>query len=196
MKKSILSLFVVLFIISACSDSSSPSKTGWEFFPLKIGNIWNYQSFYDNDTIYITFHIQRDTIINYQKWYEIAIDSMSYVYYQNKSTGLWAYNIYNFGDDNPSCLLYKYPAKTNEEYVVERDTIKVISIGQKVEVPAGNFNCYVYHMSGIGGMGSLYYYEHFISPNTGLIKQIVYEKKENNVNDTISVQELTSYTLK
>ncbi len=196
MKSIFFILIFAVVLITACSESSSPSVKKNEIFPLKAGNSWTYQSKSIDTTIITNLWVEKDTLIQGESWYKILADSMFSYYYKNLDDGLWALDMQDFIYYKPSNLIYKYPAKVNDEYYIEHEKYKIISIDQKVEVPAGTFSCYVYQNDYSNFDGHHYFNEVYLSQGTGIIKSITYDNKENNENDTINNIELTSYTLK
>ncbi len=195
MKSIYFILIFAVLVITACSESSSPSVEKKEIFPLKSGNSWTYEYKNTETTIITNLYVEKDTIIQGEIWYKMLTDSTYTNYYKNFDDGLWSLDIRDFSYYKPSNLIYKYPAKANDEYYVNYEKIKIVSTDQKVEVPAGTFNCYVYQLN--NSFSEIRYYNEIcLSPGTGIIKYCTYKKNENNKNDTIDVQELTSYTLK
>ena len=86
-------LFILtVLLIYSCSESTEPDNSINELIPLKIGNTWNYsRTVYDSSgfvlyTWNINSSIQRDTIINYTKWYGFT-DAPASMYFKNKFDG-------------------------------------------------------------------------------------------------------------
>jgi len=199
MKKIILSLIAVLFIISACSDSSSPSETK-EILPLKVGNEWNY-SFNSEDSNYnYSFYIEKDTLINDSIWYKLKVDSLNSFLTKNKKCGLWFYDINCSDTSNSAYLKYAYPVIYDDVWydVIKNYQMHVISRNMQVVVPAGVFSCYVYQKTypkQYGNDFKMAIDEMYFSPGIGLIKVINFIYVDNK-KEMESYQELTSYTLK
>ncbi len=187
MKKLILSLIAVLFIISACSDSSSPSETN-EILPLKVGNEWWFKNTpYKGDDSLTMFNIIRKAKYFDEDWFVFNLSGKQTLM-KNKADGLWAIEFSEEFPDGKEFVYFKYPAEIGTITYTESQEQKLISINEKVEVPAGVFNCYLYRsIYKDEGMSDIY-----LSPGTGFVKMIFYKDSVN----IIQTRELINYTLK
>ncbi|HPO63214.1 MAG TPA: hypothetical protein PK762_09040 [Candidatus Kapabacteria bacterium] len=131
----------------------------------------------------MTVYIFHDTVINNEKWF-------NYGSMKNREDGLWL----RFYSDKTKKweeeLRYKYPAVVGEQYSDSLDLVKVIAINEKVTVPAGTFNCYVYRMP----LFEDNYMDFYLCPGVGHIKTISYENM--NGHEIYEYQILQSYSLK
>jgi hypothetical protein len=142
MKNTYLILVVFLFVISSCKDNSTNNSETKEFFPLAVGNYWNYQwvmfdttGRIENDSIYLPEKVVGDTMIDGSKWFLYNI--LGYIgLVKNGPNGLYGYS----GNSTP-LLEYKYPALANE---MCGDSLYVIATNVSVSTKAGIFNCIEY----------------------------------------------------
>ncbi len=171
MKSIIFSFLVVICLISACSESSSPTKHNDEIFPLAIGNKWVYQKTLGNgfDTT-CTYQIMMDTILNNEKWYGYGCTLL-----QNNESGLWAILIDDSSTNRNPTLFYKYPALAGQEYEYTDIKVKVISINEEVTVPAGKFICYHYRFPLYKEEYLEVYMDYYLSPGVGMVKVEEYD---------------------
>jgi hypothetical protein len=144
----LISLFVIL-IISSCNNEDNiivPTKkiSNNKIVPLSIGNNWLYLS-NDNLTVkptisYSDERIAKDTIINNVKYFvleKLFSSDKSFCY--NDSLGY-------FQSSKDYNVNIKYPVQVGEVFYMNpfSDTVKVVSINQKITVPAGTFECIHY----------------------------------------------------
>lgn len=150
MKKiNLLSILILLLIsLISCGESTvnePPKKSNKnEIVPLSVGTYWKYK-YTDYDTINpkISFseeRITKDTTINNVKYFVLEK-----LFSKNKS---FCYNDNNgyFQNSKDYNVFVKYPAQVGEIFYMNpySDTVKVISVNQKITVPAGTFECYHY----------------------------------------------------
>lgn len=190
MKNIIFILLVVISIISACSESSSPSKHNNEIFPLAIGNKWVYQKTlgYGFDTTY-TYQIMMDTILNNEKWYGYGCTLM-----KNNESGLWGIICDDTTANGNPYLFYKYPAVAGQEYEYSDILVKVISINEEVTVPAGKFICYHYRFPLYKEENLEVYMDYYLSPGVGMVKIEEYTRSYGYL--SCDSQVLISYDIK
>jgi len=178
-------LLAVIIFASACSESSSPSNKKIEILPLEIGNKWEYKISSEGEIKDMTTMVFKDTIINNERWFDFGCLLMI-----NREDGLWL----RYYDDKTNKweeeLRYKYPAVAGEQYSDSLDLVKVIAINEKVTVPAGTFNCYVYRIP----LFEDNYMDYYLCPGVGNIKTVSYENW--NGHEIYEYQILQSYSLK
>ena len=135
-------VILIIFVAAGCSKNEIDKSV---ILPLKIGNYWVYKvtNTIDGKVETDTLKVARDTLIKGEKWFIVNHTSEhSFVLIlQNKSDGLHMVDYYN----TPHIFL-KYKAIPGEVFTPrkEKDSVKVISINEKVVVPAGTFECYIY----------------------------------------------------
>lgn len=154
-------LFSQLFLI-ACKDNTVNPTIESSFYPISVGNSWEY-NFKDYDstgalvyegpfdeTFIYTRMKDGQPVYQFNSWLNPPSPACcDYRYYfQNKtdgvhrlvssdSTGYWVYDY----------LLYKYPCSKNDYFTNGRndyDTTFVISLNDTVVCAAGRFECIVY----------------------------------------------------
>ncbi len=192
MKKLILSLIAVLFIISACSDSSSPSnEKSNEILPLKVGNEWWLKNTpYIGDDSLERFNIIREAKYYDENWFLFNLFEKQTLM-KNKSDGLW---VIEFNEENPDgkkTLYYKFPASVGTITNIKNAKITLLSINEKVDVPLGSFNCYLYRTEYESG----YMNDIYLSPGTGFVKMIYY-KDSSGVKVVKTTCNLINYIVK
>ena len=190
MKKLILSLITVLFIITACSDSSSPSETK-EILPLKVGNEWWFKNTpYKEDDSLTMFNIIREAKYYDEDWFVFNLYGKQTLM-QNKSDGLWKID---FNEENPEgkkSLYFKYPATVGTVTEIDDAKVTLLSDNEQVEVPVGSFSCYLYRtVYNDGYMDDVY-----LSPGTGFVK-IIFYKDSAGVKVVQTTRNLISYIVK
>jgi hypothetical protein len=217
MKTSIKLKIVLLILVTlgiSCKDEILVSGSDNSFYPLKVGNVWEYNIVqYDSlGTVEYegTFEekIISDTIINGQLLFEI--ESPEYrdpaccdykFYFENKLDGIYLL-IYS-----PLILIrnnhiYKYPCREGEIFSVNNiynDSIFVISTQDTVISEAGAFNCIVYKsivkdvtIPEEPILGYIYIY---VSPGIGKIKLESYSINSNQQLIKTFVYTLKNYVL-
>lgn len=199
----LLFIFTSLLIYS-CSESTEPDNSVNKLIPLKIGNTWNYsRTVYDSSGfVYYTDNIissvQRDTIINYTKWYGFT-DAPGSIYFTNKSNGYWALQtiVPNYFPHDTSFVIYKYPTHAGDVYGSTIIPREVVSINEMLTVPAGNFE--VIHIITTYLFSTNYQldsFETFIAPGIGIIKKMQIGKKHGGTKYVVYEDELENYTVK
>jgi len=190
MLKYIYSLvFVLGFVFLGCKDdNSAESPVGAkELVPSVIGNRWNYETLTPANSVSYHFNeITKDTMIQNEKWFVLAYDTLVNSYFINKADGLWF-----LSENGQPVLYYKNPAVSNDTYITSDSThIKIVSNNEKIEVKAGTFNCIHYDT-----YNKYFAFDEYWAPGYGLIKLIKYQL---NTNKQIVLEntELISYTLK
>lgn len=186
MKNLAFILLAVILFASACSESSSPSNKKLEILPLEIGNKWEYKTSLEGEINDMTAMIFKDTIINNERWFNYG----GCLLMINREDGLWL----RFYDDITNKwieeLRYKYPAVAGEQYSDSLDFVKVLSVNERITVPAGTFNCYVYRIP----LFEDNYMDFYLCPGIGGIKTVSYENW--NGHEIYEYQVLQSYSLK
>jgi hypothetical protein len=155
-------LFIWLFLFTGCNDNAVNLTRTTSFYPLVIGNTWNYDyKTYDSLAAVMSVLTMREALSatrmkNDSLVYEIdsplhppksgALNET--YYYQNKTDG-----VHFLKSSDPSGywisdnLLYKYPVSENGIYInayVYNDTTFVVSLNDTVICAAGKFNCITY----------------------------------------------------
>jgi hypothetical protein len=139
-------LMVCVASLSCGDDDPTNPWQGGEIYPLAIGNSWTYEVMnFDSlgnveslDTI--SASVVRDTVIDGETWYVTEGDGEEGIhigYCIIRSNGFYS----NWPDEE---LLYKYPARVGDQYMVEDDTVIVENLDESVTVPAGEFDCVRY----------------------------------------------------
>jgi len=200
--KKILTVFALLFYSYGCNDNPSSANNYQNFYPLNIGNRWEYkQQFFDStgvatDSAKFTESVVGDTVIAGEKWYqyisiENAFPSGVKNYYINRPDGL-----YYFSALSPTPQLsYKYPVQVNEVYNV---SMKIISVNEIVQTSDGKFNCVVYQQKTVAtnySAGAVVYINTFISPGIGKIKTELFHYSSQLVKVEDGIIELYQYQL-
>lgn len=144
--KNLIVVFLSSFIVF-----SIPVKAN-ELFTFEVGKYWKY-SVQASDTYEVVNHIEKSKIINGKKWYQL-IEYGEKFWVSNSPKGqVEAVNLYEtqgeYTGDLEVSLIFKYPAKVGEQWGMPENL--VIYNGLKsISVPAGKFNCHMYHMD-LGG---------------------------------------------
>ncbi len=192
MKKIILSLIVLLFISTACSDdSSSPSKTK-ELFPTKVGNKWNYQVTTNGISVNKVNEIVSEEVVNDIKWYNLALNSKIVMQLRNAEDGMHVLYTDSNSVNRKDVLFYKYPVTELTEYDADGNYVKIVSFDKEVTVPAGTFSCYYYNVVYADDSSK---YEEYFAPGVGVVKLVEY-KDSVGFRKPITTTELESYSLK
>ncbi|GBD87654.1 hypothetical protein BMS3Abin03_01588 [bacterium BMS3Abin03] len=183
MKNLLFFLLLLLAAFAGCNKEDNivtPAAKTLEIVPLKVGNVWSYQTTtYDTSgniisTSVDSFSIVSDTIINGRKTFILSTGVLRW----NNESGYWV------STNTDSLLLYKYPANVGDQYSSD---LKVISIDSMIVIPRGTFRCY-----GYSGSVAIDY----VSPGVGLTKEEWYKNKFNGVKYLYQKQELLDYQLK
>lgn len=199
----LLFIFTSLLIYS-CSESTEPDNSITELIPLKIGNTWNYiRTVYDSTgTVEYTENnnssVERDTIINYIKWFGFT-DAPASVYFTNKSGGYWALQtvVPNYFPYDTSFIIYKYPTQVGDIYGDLESPREVIAVDEMIIVPAGEFKVIHIITTYIDSTNYLMdSFETFVAPGVGIIKRMQIGKKYDGTNFVVFKDELESYSVK
>jgi len=178
MKKLLIIFLISAFIIS-CSDSgNNPSEDNSVLMPLKIGNTWEYKTYFYYNEIpdTITYRMIVDSEFEYKgvKYHKLKVinnrsndSAISKELYINKSDGLYILTIY---DDADIFNRFKYPTYNGESFTLPcSEKFYTEDINYEYETPIGKFKCIKY-------VNIRYYEENeiertytFYSPNIGLI---------------------------
>lgn len=192
----VLLLFFPVFL-SSCSGDSDDSQLLY-LVPLSIGNVWEYEL--EDKSIRKDSIESREVIENqhvyfletdYDTWKELkAIYNTKQGYYETKY-----FNI----DLNDAMYYFKYPVEVGDTwqntYLFDRgwtDEYEVISLNEKIEVPAGDFVCYLYKVQREGDTKEINYY--YFKPGIGLIA-IKNVEADSNGNSEKWIKKLYSYSL-
>jgi len=188
------------FVFWGCKHNVSGGGGGGsssQLIPLKVGNSWTYRYVYydsngDSTSGEDTNIIYDDTVYNKTKYYSSHPD-WDDDWYGNKSDGY--YHIEFFEDHvNGPYLLKKYPVKKGEIFVNDYgNTVKVISVNEKITVFGHQYTCVHYRME---YSESDYWRreDEYYAPKIGLVYQYV-EYYSNGYMYGYKY-ELKSYTLK
>lgn len=146
----LLSCVSILFCGKDHKNPVQPQRSN-DIWPLALGNYWNFEMVYYNDLGYevsrdtTEFSVVRDTLIEGERWYKLAINGSEYSgWCVNRTDGYW------FGGP-PGNIYYKYPVQTGDQYVLPNGGIANIeSDSNVVNVTAGEFICvsYVFNIPG------------------------------------------------
>ena len=140
---------IILICFNSCKENSIGNSGTKEFYPLSVGNYWNYQTVtFDSvgnvksDSSFWVEKVIGDTTLNGEKCYFMkqsnSPDSWFIAPYRNSPNGL----IMQVDSSITKYLLvYKYPATVNEMF---SDSIKVIAVDETISTVAGNLKCMVY----------------------------------------------------
>ena len=201
MNRFILIISFVFFLLAGCSeDSTEPSDHG-VLVPMKVGNIWIYQttdydengdiSYVSLDTFSITkkYTVDSDDVYLRRAIYHIGDEYIDEVfgYYSNKSDG-FHFHGFIFDDQPPgkqSLLINKYPTEEGDKFNTMDYEFLVEKTDENIKIPAGEFSCYKYIKLVDGNTGIEY-----CKPGLGLVKAENYSEGELS-----KKMELISYQL-
>jgi len=198
----ILSLLSSILLLS-CSDPTEPNSSPSVLIPLKKGNTWNFsRTVYDSSgfvvyTWNINSSIQRDTIINYTKWYGFT-DAPGSAYFTNKSDGYWALQTIAlpYFPNDTSYILYKFPTEVGDIYGSPESPKEVVAVDELILVSAGEFEVIHIITTFIGSTNyELDSYEIFIKPGIGIIKRMQIGKKYDGTKYVVYKDELESFSI-
>jgi len=201
---SILSVFIIFFAFSCRyddpvkddggdnnPDTNSTKETYHDFYPMRVGTEWEY-TYLDQFESYGKFIYKiyanevkdSDTIFKLQEYWSDKheyIKKNEGVYYRNSVTDTFK-------------LLYKYPALLNVEYEWGTQKITIKSIDTIINVPYGEFKCFLYSFESLDGSNNTYVNHYFIAKNIGIVKGVSYIKYQNeNTYNLASVWGLFNY---
>ncbi|MDP1994643.1 MAG: hypothetical protein Q8K40_05280 [Ignavibacteria bacterium] len=169
----ITTLLIIFYCFSGCKDLSINVIDSNHFYPLAIGNYWNYQSInYDSlgnaeyDSSLYEEKVIGDTILAGEKWFNLKLTTPSLngtIAYKNSAVGLI---MQTDGVMFKYPLVYKYPATINDVF---SDSVKVIALNEMTSTLAGSFNCLVYQQVHPYLSGWLYI-NTYVSPGVGKVK--------------------------
>ncbi len=187
---------LIFLLLSGCKENSVSEKAKTEFYPLAVGNFWQYAAVPPiRDTTFVE-SVLSDTAVDNEKWYFIAYTNGQRVmgaYYRNRNDGVWKGN---FSSSAGTSLIYKYPCSVNESYVVGSiDTVRVVATNEQVAVPAGTFSCNVYQRTVQVGSETTYYENTYITFGIGKVKQELIYYDEMNEKKVSSQFLLLNYLL-
>jgi hypothetical protein len=202
-------LILLLFSLISCDESAvnePPKKSNNnEIVPLSIGNNWVYLN-YDYEIkptptiVYSDEKITKDTIINNVKYFvleKLFSPGKSFCY--SDSSGY-------FQSSKDYNVKIKYPVQVGEVFYMSpyHDTVKVISVNQKITVPAGTFECIHYQSfdtipkredNGVIREKYLAKVDFYYSVGVGMVLTN-YSTSENNRSIVMIKKELMEYTVK
>lgn len=199
----LLILLLSSTIFLSCSESTEPDNSINELIPLKIGNTWNYiRTVYDSlgSVLYtdnINSSVERDTIINYIKWFGLT-NAPGSVYFTNKSNGYWALQTIAlpYFPNDTSYIVYKYPTEVGDIYGDPETPREVISVDEMITVPAGKFNVIHLITTFIGSSNYLLdSFETFITPGVGIVKVMQIGKRYDGTKFVVYKDELVNYSI-
>ena len=181
-------LLIVISIISCKSNSPTEvinKSSDNEIMPLKVGNQWIIKESNPNSLtqfVYDTISVIRDTVLDNQQWF-ISYSGLGHgrPIYKNTVNGLLEY------DSNGAVIRLKYPVAGGTTYNFNDQIVKVLSVNDTIDVPAGKFVCYHYDF---GLM------EYWYSPKIGLVKSQEYVEYQSGIRKIINISELKSYKIK
>ena len=175
--------FLIILLMAGCSNNNPETSV---ILPLNVGNQWIYKVTNPDDSnkvFFDTLSVSKDTLVNKEKWYIITHtwENSFKLILQNQADGLHLIDYYN----TPRIFL-KYKAVPGEIYSPGKrdDSVKIISVNEKVKTIAGEFECYIYGSPKINIDNKD---DHFcMAPGIGCIKTMIYNFK----------YELVKYNLK
>jgi len=156
-------IIIFALALSGCKDDESPTSVQPRpdvIVPLTVNNQWTYRrTFFDSTgtvTSVDTFmnYVRRDTIIQGETWASTSYWGSC----RNNSDGYWFYYL-------QPVLQYKYPAAAGDFFMLQQDTVRVVSTNQQVTVPFGTFACYDYQRTFFGLP-----YHSLVCPKLGLVR--------------------------
>ena len=203
-----LPYLVALILVSCSSKTTEPTdNTSNNFIPLKIGNIWNYNSeMYDSTGSSIgvwsdTVKIIGDTTINGELWYwsySRFHDGISTSLAKVSSSGYLVYDSQVL--INSGVLRYKYPGSVGETYLVKMQFIdslysysrQIMSVNANVTVPSGTYSCYLYYNARLRltDFAEVLEAEYYICPGMGIVRQNFYKTTKSGLRYLQSKSEL------
>ena len=157
MRFSLIIFLILLVSLNSCNDNSVNPYRGTQFYPINIGNRWEYKAagydslgnleyegnFSESFTEFIVLDNQPVYQIQSPLYHSPACCQYKF-FFQNNNDGVhfltyylgWIYNN----------LVYKYPCSENDFFISgnHNDTTFVISINDTVNCDAGKFECIVY----------------------------------------------------
>jgi len=201
-------LFSLPFLIS-CKDSAVDPTVQSSFYPINIGNKWEYQvigydslgnleyqgNFYESFIKYSVLDSLCVYEIQSPLYHSPACCDYNF-YFQNKKDGVYFLTYYLGWIDNN--LIYKYPCSQNDFYISSNhnDTTFVISLEDTVICEAGKFSCIVYKnifkdISDSTAQIVIGYSHTYVSRGIGKIKYESY-----SINSNKQFYKKTEYSLK
>ena len=178
--RTILSLLSLLVLVSGCGSENltvtNPTPVP-KIWPLKVGNQWTLENRVTDslgdlvrvDTSVVL--IAKDTVIQQETWYIPTVNGvrdpdMNLV--TNRNSGLWQ------GGSN-GYLLFKYPAKAGDTYVIPMGKATVLSVNDTMQVPVGTFICHTYKWVGDGEVNRAFQWQYF-APGVGWVASVEFYK--------------------
>jgi len=174
-----LSLIAVLMISCGGDDNpAGPSGQACNICPIELNHGWASKMtlFTSTGNIFdesdLTQVIVGDTVIQSVPWYviEVRIDGVldETIYLANKTNGVYQ-RVQTYPGHYESFLVYKRQVSEGTSYpLATYGTVSVLSKDTSVTVPAGTFDCYLYHLDLLSVAGYESY--DYLAPDVGFIK--------------------------
>lgn len=152
-------------------ESTDSALAGVDLMPLKIGNVWIYETSILDTTVgklvpdrLDTFIVSRDTVINGERWYMVDGMGSNGTLTINREGGQWIIDPYG-----KPYLIAKFPAAVGDEFSGLGGKLmnRLEKTGVEITVPGGTFYCYQY--SQIFGPQRRLTYNYF-APGVGFVK--------------------------
>jgi hypothetical protein len=198
-------LFILTsLLIYNCSESTEPDYSNLDLIPLAVGNKWNYKTTTFDSTGNVinqqngNTSIIKDTLINGIKWYGYDHDFPG-VWNTNKSDGYWQFleadSLWFMNDT--SGVVYKFPTHVGDVYGNPQYPKEVVSVNERISVPAGDFR--TIHITQYLTMNSnslQVSFETYICPGIGFVKSMQIGKKYDGTKYIVGKSELVSHNIK
>jgi hypothetical protein len=203
--KTIAAIVLCFLALSACEDNSLFDTHPQEFYPLSIGNSWKYAmtpSLLRNADSTVIESVSTDTTVNGEKWFFLSSPSGQRTrgsHYRNRQDGTWVLSLFPHVDAR---LLYKYPATMNESYLALNsiDTIKIVGLADRTDVPAGIFTCVVYQRKfwvlALDSTIQAYYTNVHVAPGVGKVKEEMFTYNQSSQKKVSAQYLLLEYSLR
>jgi len=173
--KIIISFLIPTLFLVSCGGIEEILPQKKYIWPLENGNYWKYRvKFRDepNKLFYTYYKVLRDTLLyDNELWKVVEYDSnaTSIIIIRNKENGLWAHKLQVTITKDSAFLMYKYPAEVNDTYpnLNDNTNTSVVSLNEKVVVPAGTFYC-LHYLKKVANQKSEFHF--YFAPAVGYIK--------------------------
>jgi len=146
-------MFWSVILLAAVMPASAGS-----LFELKVGMTWTYVIEGDNDG-QVTNKIADAKLILGNRWFQL-IEFGDRFWIRNSDIGqVEAVNLFDSDAENVTAIeelvIFKYPATAGEKWNESDSPITYLG-KQRLQVPAGDFDCHVYHIHIVGDSYSKY----------------------------------------